>query len=129
MAYQYLHDNKFLTIMEQPKTYVFELPDYYLMEAMVSKTVTDGFTNTLSMNVGIARLHKEDKYVKAIGREIAKKNIKKYSFSIERIVIHTMDKEIVVFLKSKNDDLRLTMIMKQSYKTLKIIMVNHIGMY
>lgn len=106
---------------EDAKTYAFELPAYDLVEQEIVKMITDeAYVGLVTFPVGVAKLHKNDRYVKATGRDVAEKNMVMSDFAIRRVQILPRDNEILVNLVGP-DDLYIRMVLRKSYRNIRII--------
>jgi hypothetical protein len=61
------------------------------------------------IEIGRARLHPEDVYVKKIGREVALKNIKPVSFEVDDFFVFKEDGKIKTTITLKNKNMELTL--------------------
>lgn len=126
---QYIHDHyhkgsfeyRYLP-KEDRRTFAFELPDYELIETEVMKSITDTFhVPVVSFKVGVAKCHPNDSYVKVIGRQTAESKMESIEFVIRRIQILPNDNEVLVNLHNLDKDLNIRMVLRKTYRNLRIL--------
>ena len=127
---QFLHHNTIANEYcnleyEKKRTFVFELPDYYAVEAEILKTVQHSdYIPKFYMNIGIAKCNPKDQYNKTIGREIALSKIQLKTFYIKRIETDSDSNEIVLILEGIG--LEVTMVLRKSFENVRIIQVREV---
>lgn len=80
-------------------------------------------TFLVSFRVGVAHLHPNDKYVKAIGRQIAESNLEMVAFAIRDIRMWPQDNEIGLNLYDAETGYSFKMILKKDIKVVRIVRV------
>lgn len=118
MKLQYIHKIEY----ENPRTFVFALPNYYQVEAEVIKSVLEsGYRSSLSFKMGIAKLHPDDQYVKTVGRKIAEDKMVLCNFEVHQMDTKSNTDEIRLRLYLLESNTFVFMVMNKGYKRIRIL--------
>lgn len=131
MKVQYIHDHVYkLKGYSQSldksnrRTFCFVLPEYELIETELVRLVTDnGYIAGFSMDVGVAKCHPEDPYIKTVGRDIAASSIKPIEFTIESMVNKSKNRNEII-LELVSDTINLKVMVKKDYRLVRVLAVH-----
>lgn len=126
---QIIHNNIYKTLdnkvldMSKKRTFYFELPQGVDV-ATIIQTITIGNTSPIIIiPTGIATVHPKDRFIKSIGREVAKNNIKDVVYSLQKIEMFPSNEYVIIFLLAEWGSARLKLNIK-TFNT-KVLSVDH----
>ncbi len=128
MRVQYIHDHianwGHVTVnKDDKKTFYFILPEYDLIETELMKLVTDSeYVPNVSIQLGIARCHPKDQYVKSVGRDIATSNVKSVNYVIEKVEISNRDRNNLI-VDLSNESSRIKLLLKKDLRLVRVMSI------
>lgn len=97
LQYSHFKDNFYHNIHNNYTVAVYQ-PNRYELNSLEEKLL-NGQVAELDLNIGVAKMHpKEKRWIKKIGREVAKKNMKILKFQLKRIFIDENGRKDYTFL-------------------------------
>ena len=107
------------------RTYCFELPSYVSILRDISWAINNKLERPyFSMNMGIAKCHKNDNYVKSVGRDISQSKLEQVDFIIKKVSMVSSQNEINVKLYSPLTGVIVFLVVRKSFENIRVIQVD-----